>query len=72
MARNRPNHSHKRGRLPNSAPSDTRTLRRLPEYTGRQAAVVYGKAFIILEDEQKNTFIYKAGAWVPHSASIKE
>ena len=48
------------------------TLRRPPEFIGRQAPVVYGKAFIILEDAQKNTFIYKAGAWVPHTASIKE
>jgi hypothetical protein len=72
MARNRPNHSQKRSRLPGSALSDTRSLRRPPVLTGRQAPVVYGKAFIVLEDEQKNTFIYKAGAWVPHSASIKE
>jgi hypothetical protein len=25
-----------------------------------------------MEDEQKNTFIYEGGAWVPHSASIAE
>jgi len=72
MARNRPNHSQKRARFPSSATSDTRSLRRPPEFTGRQAPVVYGKAFIILEDAEKNTFIYKAGAWVPHTASIAE
>jgi hypothetical protein len=72
MARNRPNHSQKRAHLASSATSNTRSLRRPPEITSRQAAVVYGKAFIVLEDEQKNTFIYKAGAWIPHSASIAE
>jgi hypothetical protein len=53
------------------APSATSSLRRPPEVTERQT-VVYGKAFIIMEDEQKNTFIYEGGAWVPHSSSIAE
>jgi hypothetical protein len=34
--------------------------------------LVYGQAFIIMEDEQKNTFEYKAGKWIPHSYSIAE
>lgn len=72
MARNRPKQNNKRARFASSASSDTRSLRRLPEPIGRQTPVIYGKAFIVLEDQQKNTFIYKAGAWVPHSASIAE
>lgn len=51
---------------------DTRTLRRPPDVTERPAPVVYGKPFMVLEDEQKNTFVFKAGAWVPHDASIAE
>jgi hypothetical protein len=34
--------------------------------------VVYGDAFIVLEDQQKNTFVFEGGAWVPHSQSIAE
>ena len=25
-----------------------------------------------MEDGEKNTFIYKAGAWIPHEASIAQ
>jgi hypothetical protein len=32
----------------------------------------YGKAFILLEDEQKNTFEYSQGAWVPYELSIAQ
>jgi hypothetical protein len=72
MARNRPKHSNQRARAASSAHSDTRSLRRPPELAQRTAPVVYGKAFIVLEDEAKNTFIFKGGAWVAHTASIAE
>jgi hypothetical protein len=72
MARNRPKHSNQRARVANFAPSPTRSLYRPPELVQRAAPVVYGKAFIILEDEAKNTFIYKGGAWIAHTASIAE
>ena len=72
MARNRPKHSNQRARTASSAFSDTRSLRRPPEFTGRAAPAVYGKAFIVLEDEAKNTFVYKGGTWVAHTASIAE
>jgi hypothetical protein len=38
----------------------------------RVAAVVYGKPFIVLEDKDKNTFVYEGGNWVPYSESIAE
>ena len=38
----------------------------------KRAPIEYGKAFIVMEDEQRNTFVYKAGAWIPHSMSIAE
>jgi hypothetical protein len=70
MAPNRRFHQHKRagGRF---AP-ETRSLQRPPAFVERQAPVVYGKPFIVMEDEQKNTFIFKAGTWVAHSSSIAE
>jgi hypothetical protein len=64
------NNSKRRGMSSSSA--EPRGLRRPPEPTERIAPVVYGKPFIVLEDDQKNTFIYKAGNWIPHSASIAE
>jgi hypothetical protein len=72
MARNRPKYSNQRARTANLATSATRSLRRPPDITERVAPVVYGKAFIVLEDEAKNTFIFKGGAWVAHTASIAE
>jgi hypothetical protein len=72
MAKNRPKHSNQRARTARSASSDTRSLRRPPELVQRTAPVVYGKAFIVLEDATKNTFVFKGGAWVAHTASIAE
>jgi len=51
---------------------ETRSLQRPPAITERQAPIVYGKPFVVLEDEAKNTFVFKAGTWVPHTASIAE
>jgi len=72
MARNRPKHSNQRARAASMAPSPTRSLYRPPEQPQRAAPVVYGKAFIVLEDEAKNTFVFKGGAWVAHTESIAE
>jgi hypothetical protein len=33
---------------------------------------VYGQPFVVMEDENKGTFVYKSGAWVAHSMSIAE
>ena len=49
----------------------TRSLQRPPPVE-RPVPVVYGKPFILLEDATKNTFIFKAGTWVPHEASIAQ
>jgi hypothetical protein len=58
-----------RGSSPNP---ELRGLRRPPEVTERVAPTVYGKPFIVLEDESKNTFTFKAGAWIPNEASIAD
>jgi hypothetical protein len=36
------------------------------------ARVVYGKAIVIAEDANKNTFYFDGAAWVPYSDSIAE
>lgn len=45
---------------------------RSPVVFERKAPVVYGKPVIMMEDEQKNTFIFKAGNWIPHEMSIAD
>jgi hypothetical protein len=72
MARNRLGHRNKRRRTGKSASSATPSLRTPPERTQPPAPVVYGKAFVVLEDEAKNTFVFKGGVWVPYTASIAE
>ena len=50
---------------------NTRTLY-VPERVERQAPTVYGKPFIVVEDAEKNTFIFKAGEWIAFESSIAE
>ena len=50
----------------------TRGLQTPPPVIERRAPVVYGKPFVIVEDADKNTFIFKAGEWTPYEASIAE
>jgi hypothetical protein len=35
-------------------------------------SVVFGKAFIVMEDREKNTFVFNGSGWVPHSMSMAE
>jgi hypothetical protein len=32
----------------------------------------YGKAFVLLEDTEKNTFEFAAGAWIPYGLTIAQ
>ena len=43
-----------------------------PDVSEVAKAKTYGKPVTILEDQEKNTFIYNAGNWVPHTESIAE
>ena len=36
----------------------------------RKPAVRYGVPFIVLEDPEKNTFVYQRGTWLPYGDSI--
>jgi hypothetical protein len=38
----------------------------------KKAPVVYGKPFVVMEDEAKRTFEYQKGAWVPYGMSIAD
>jgi hypothetical protein len=67
--RNRPNQRRQKKRSSNSSPA---TPREAPRVFEKKPPVQYGKPFILLEDANKNTFEYKAGAWVPHAMSIAE
>jgi hypothetical protein len=69
MAQKRRFNPHKRHPLRTSVLSG---LQKAPSPGEIAPAVVYGDPFIVLEDEDKNTFIYEGGAWVPYSASIAE
>jgi hypothetical protein len=46
--------------------------REAPVPLERKPPVQYGKAFIILEDRNKNTFEYANGAWIPYAMSIAQ
>jgi hypothetical protein len=54
-------------------PSDVRRSALVPlAPVERPAPTVYGKAFIVAEDAQKNTFVFQQGAWVAYHESIAE
>jgi hypothetical protein len=63
----RPHHQSKRQKTRSSAPPPPAI--RVPE---PKAVVHYGKPFIVLEDGQKQTFVFASGKWQPHSSSIAE
>ena len=55
------------------APTPPTVVRQFtPAVMERKPPTEYGKPFVLMEDEQKNTFAYKAGAWIPHAMSIAE
>src|SRR3954453_9505537 len=63
-------HNNKRQNRPASAAP---VLAR-PAYESieRKPKVTYGKAFILLEDAQKNVFVFNAGQWVQYEKSIAQ
>lgn len=66
--RNRFNHKRQRNR----ATPQASAAKPAPRVFERKPPIKYGKPVVLLEDANKNTFEYKAGAWVPHSMSIAE
>src|ERR1041384_8307864 len=45
---------------------------RAPIVYEKKIPVNYGKPFIVMEDEQKNVFVFKGGSWVPYALTIVE
>jgi hypothetical protein len=61
----------------NSGKSPTPPLRQniareVPVRFEPKAPIQYGKAFVLLEDSDKNTFEFTAGAWVPYGLTIAQ
>ena len=50
----------------------TRNQREPVQVLAPKPKVQYGAPFIVLEDEQKSTFTFSAGRWVPHNETIAE
>lgn len=71
MGQRRHFHQNKR-QVSHAANPGIRGLQRPPAVTERVRPIAYGKPFILLEDRDKNTFIFQGGAWVPHTATIAE
>ena len=38
----------------------------------KKPPVQFGKPFVLLEDQDKNTFEYARGAWIPYAMTIAE
>jgi hypothetical protein len=69
MAKNNRSHSNKRQQhtAARAAP-----VRPPLEVYQKRPPKQYGKPFILLEDENKNTFQYLRGSWVPHDRKIAD
>ena len=65
--RNQFSRKQKRKRAP--SPSAPAVVRPVWE---KKPPVQYGKPVVLLEDAQKNTFVFQAGNWVAYSMSIAE
>ena len=65
-------HQHHRKQQPRRTRTSDAVPRQPMAIAEKKPPIEYGKPFVLLEDGNKNTFEYKAGAWVPHSMSIAE
>lgn len=67
----RPNHRGKQqGRR--AAPQSLPIARPALELSVTKTKVTYGKPIILLEDNQKQAFVYRGGQWVHYEKSIAE
>jgi hypothetical protein len=64
-------HSNKRQK-PRAASQHAPTVRAAPAVAEKKPPVAYGKPFVLLEDGQKETFIYNGGQWTRHAKTIAE
>ncbi len=66
------NRHHGNRQKPRVNAPQTTTSRTPPATIEKKPPVEYGKPFILLEDRDKVTFIYKGGQWTRHTVSIAE
>jgi len=71
MGQKNRHHNNKRQKPRVHTPQAT-TLKGPPAVVEKKPPVEYGKPFIVLEDDQKSTFIYKGGQWLRHTTTIAE
>ncbi len=70
MAQRRPYQQQRRKSAPRSSAPPAAPV--IPAYLIKTPPKVYGKPFVLLEDEQKNTFEYQGGTWVAYARTIAE
>jgi hypothetical protein len=63
--------NHKKQR-PHARSNSTVAPREVRVRAENKPPVQYGKAFVLLEDPDKNTFEYSQGTWIPYAMSIAE
>jgi hypothetical protein len=62
-------HQNKRQKPRASAPTPVLNRPAPPE---KKVPLVYGKPFVVLEDDHKRTFVYVRGGWVSHTRTIAQ
>jgi hypothetical protein len=62
----------KNNRRKNSRSTPGVAVEKRPRIPARKPPALFGKPFVVLEDEEKNTFSYQGGAWVPYAMTIKQ
>ena len=65
------NRNHGKRQKPRTAHTPVAFRTPVAEYE-RKVPVTYGKPVVVLEDSQKDTFVYQGGQWVRHTKSIAE
>lgn len=66
------NRNHGKRQKPRATARHTPMLRALPVAIEKKVPVEFGRPFILLEDGQKDTFIYNGGQWTRHTKTIAE
>lgn len=67
----RNHHSSKRHKNRTHAPAPA-SVRVAPAPVEKKPPVVYGKPFVLMENDQRATFIYSGGQWVPYDKTIAQ
>lgn len=72
MAQKHRFHHRKSGKSPRAAVRPNNIPRMAPVPYEPKPPIQYGKAFVLLEDGDRNTFEFVAGAWIPYGLTIAQ